>query len=60
MVDEIINMRGNTRLKNFFYFFKKMKMQYKKKIIMGYNSYSHLYICLLIIYIISIFYVVVK
>jgi len=31
MVNEIRNMQGNTRLKNFFYFFKKMKMQYKKK-----------------------------
>jgi hypothetical protein len=35
MVNEIKNMRGNTRLKNFFYFFKKMKMQYKKKHIYG-------------------------
>ena len=31
MVNEIRNMRGNTRLKNFFHFLKKIKMQYKKK-----------------------------
>jgi hypothetical protein len=31
MVNEIKNMRGNTRLKNFFHFLKKIKMQYKKK-----------------------------
>jgi hypothetical protein len=33
MVNEIRNMRGNTRLKNFFNFLKKIKMQYKKNII---------------------------